>query len=355
MADPLPDGVHLGLAEAAYLADAALNQSGVKSLLVSPLTYWANNLDPDREDDATDAKKLGKAYHVRLVEGAAAFAERYAVLPDMADHPDALDGLAELKAKCKDLSLPVSGTVAELCERIAQANPEAVLWPGIMAEFKDAAEGKCLLKADAFKQLERRAAIIEADPVARQAFAGGVPEVSIFWTDAGTGIRMKCRVDYLKTRAFIDLKSFSNSLGMPVDVAVARAVANYGYHIQARWYWEGVQQAKRLVAEGRIFGGTADDLPPFTDTPEHECVFLFVETGRAPNVLPRMFRREQADGMPNAYWGDAEAKIARGVALYSNYMDRFGPDRPWVAETALKAFADEDFPAFMFADEEIQL
>ena len=51
---------------------------------------------------------------------------------------------------------------------------------------------------------------------AARAMTGGYSEVSIFWIDPGSGVRLKARLDYLKVKAIVDLKTFSNSLGKPV-------------------------------------------------------------------------------------------------------------------------------------------
>jgi hypothetical protein len=125
--------------------------------------------------------------------------------------------------------------------------------------------------------------MIEKHPQLSKAFTGGMPEVSVFWTDAQTGVPCKARFDYLKPRAIVDLKSYENVIGLPVRKAMARCVANYRYHIQAALYLEGARSAGRLIAEGRVFG----DVDPgfmraFVDAPERHFLFVFQQKGPAP-------------------------------------------------------------------------
>jgi len=346
----IEDGIYFGLDEAAYHADPALGSSGIKDLLISPLTYWVNSaLSAEAVDNDTPAKDKGNAFHKRLLEGPEAFALHYAVKPEKSDYPDALDGAKDLAARCVDLGQPKSGTIAELCARIRAADPEAKLWPDIIAAFEAENEGKTIIKAETMAEIDRHARIVEVHEGTQNAFRGGFPEVSMFWTDEH-GIRCKLRVDYLKVRAAVDLKSFSNSMGLPVDEAVGRQMASYLYHLQGVHYMAGLETLKAMYREHgpSIVHGDAPDkewLDAFAAPGGHRFFFVFLETGNVPNTRIRELRRSvKPQGERNAYWISAETKIAKAKEIFLQCMSHYGPDRPWVDPQPARALEDEDFP-----------
>ena len=83
---------------------------------------------------------------------------------------------------------------------------------------------------------------LELDPVARAAFdpAYVVSEQTRVWIDPDTGVWCKARLDgsAVSNLWFSDYKTTISA--KPDDVA--KAIVNYGYHIQAAWYLESVAQ-----------------------------------------------------------------------------------------------------------------
>src|SRR3546814_14526079 len=75
--------------------------------------------------------------------------------------------------------------------------------------------------------------MIEKHPDLSKAFSGGHPEVSIFWQDEQTGISCKARLDYLKARAIVDLKTFSNPLSKPIDKAISTRSEEHTSELQS--------------------------------------------------------------------------------------------------------------------------
>lgn len=347
-------GVYFAMPEDEYHADPSLSASGIKDIHVTPLTFWMRSgFNPHRADDSSEPKERGKAFHARLLEGAAVFAERYAVAPVIEDYPDAIDGGADLKVRCKELGLPVSGTIAELCERIRSKDPEAVLWPMIMLAFNESVHGsgKTVIKRKLADEIERQARIIEMHSATEKALRGGFSEVSIFWADAETGVPMKSRIDYLKARAAVEMKTFTNPMGKPIDAAIASSVANNKYFVDAIVRLEAVEQAKTMLRKGGldvVHGGgeMAGEawLNAFTDPAPHAFVFLFLEAGDVPNVRVREFKqRETAKGDENLYWTKGHAMFRQGVELYRQFLEHYGPDLPWVDPQPLRPFYDSDF------------
>lgn len=348
----MEDGIYFGMPEEAYHGVPALGSSGIKDLLVSPLTFWARSpFNPARQDRSTDAKDKGSVFHKRILEGPAVFAEHYAVKPSKDDYPDALDGAQALRERCEELGVKKSGTIGELCARIRDADPSTPLWPEIVASWQAENDDKIAISADAMDEVESRARIVEVHPEVVNAFRGGFPEVSIFWTD-DQGIPCKLRVDYLKVRWAIDLKSFSNPMDMSVDEAVGRAMGNYKYHAQGYHYLEGIEAAKALYRERgpEIVHGDApgtDWLDAFAAPGPHRFAFVFIETGDVPNVRIReLVPSERKGGERNAYWIAAEMAVTRAKEVYRTAMQHYGPDLPWVDPQPMTAFQDTDFPLF---------
>lgn len=356
MVGPHKPGIYFDMPEEEYHADRSLSASGIKDLQVTPLTFWMRSrFNPNRTDDSTEPKERGKAFHARLLEGAEVFAERYAIQPQIEDYPGAIDGGEDLKARCRELGLPVSGTIAKLCERIREADPDAVLWPDIMLDFTEeaAAGGKVVIKRKLADEIERQVRIVEMHPGTEKALRGGYCEVSIFWRDEETGVPMKSRVDYLKARAAVELKTFSNPFGKPIDAAVAGAVANNKYAVDAVVRLEAVEIAKAMYRQHgqKIVHGhmpASDWMTAFSDPSPHAFVFLFLEAGDVPNVRAREFRQRERDGAKdqNLYWMRGHAMFRQGVQTFRQCLEHYGPDLPWVDPQPLRAFNDAEFPVW---------
>lgn len=354
-----PPGIYFGLDESIYHSAPALGSSGVMDMLISPLDCWVNSrLNPDYVDEKTKAMIIGSALHRRLLEPDR-FQAMYACAPDIADYPGAVDGGDNLKALCKELGLKVGGKISDLCERLLDADPNLKLWPVIKAEALKEIGDKILLSAADAADIERAAKFVTAHPTAAKAITGGQSEVSVFWLDEETGLPLKCRPDYMKTKAAITLKSFTNSLGKPITVAAASAVALNRYHVQEAFYMVGVEQAKKLLRTHKskvihVYGDAvvSDDwLLAFAACERHAHIFLFIEQGPVTNVLMREFQRWEDFGgqgaTENSYWSAGMLGVREGIKRYAECAKRFPKGEPWIVEEPLRAFQDIDFPLYM--------
>lgn len=95
--------------------------------------------------------------------------------------------------------------------------------------------------------VQAMAEAVRRHPVAGPLFTpdGGVAEQSIYWTDPRTGVRCRCRPDWMPHRqengrlVVVDYKT-----AKAVDeAALQRAVYERGYHAQAAFYLDGVKAA----------------------------------------------------------------------------------------------------------------
>ena len=95
--------------------------------------------------------------------------------------------------------------------------------------------------------VQAMAEAVRQHPVAGPLFTpdGGVAEQSIYWTDARTGVRCRCRPDWMPHRqengrlVVVDYKTAK----AVDDAALQRAVYERGYHAQAAFYLDGVKAA----------------------------------------------------------------------------------------------------------------
>jgi hypothetical protein len=97
-----------------------------------------------------------------------------------------------------------------------------------------------------WEQVQLMADAIRQHPVAGPLFApgSGVAEQSIYWTDWRTGVRCRCRPDWIPHRRDGRLIVADYKTARAVDPgALQRAVYERGYHAQAAHYLDGVKAA----------------------------------------------------------------------------------------------------------------
>jgi hypothetical protein len=275
---PLPaDGIYFGMPEEAYHALPALSASGIKDLCASPMLYWARSTWLSEKRRAEEAERLvrpdermfrtiGKAYHCRILEGAEEYAKRFARELGAEECKDALESTDQIKAAiAHHKAKPVSKVPDELpdgspYERAAKKDdwiaqllaidPQARVLPELRRLHAQANAGKAFIPFDAHEQIEIAAAMIEGDEELRHAVKGGYPEVTLIWHCTETGVPMKARVDRLKLKAAVDLKSFENKYGRAVEHAIRYAIASYNYNIQPSVYVEGIQRVRGMCRDG---------------------------------------------------------------------------------------------------------
>lgn len=353
------DGVYFGMDEDTYHAIPRLSCSGIKTLMVSPLQFWLESWMNERRKPDTDtpAKKLGRAYHKLILEGEEAFEAAYAVSPSKDDYPDALDGADALKAKCDELGLKKSGRVCDLCERIREADPAVQLWPDLMEEFRATAEGREILTKAQWEEIEQVRYVLRHMPDIKGAFSGGFPEVTFLWTEGA--VKMKGRVDYLKPRgnlaAILDLKSFGNVMGKPVEGAPEEEIGRNGYFVQPVAYAAARAAVAAMWREHgadvvHIMSGpepTQEWLSAVFNAQKCQFHFVFVQTGGIPNVIPCEFAEGNSYGgmswQTNEYWRKGLAVYRNGMERFRNCMEQYGSETPWIINYAIRRLKDEDF------------
>lgn len=293
-------GIYFDMSDEDYHADPAIGSTGGKKLLASPPDFWWNSwMNPAREEEKeTPGKFFGKALHRCVLEGRDKFLAEYAPL----DHP------GNVKAGKEE------------------------------REYL-AAIGMKGMKREDWARVQAAGAFITANPHLRQAFTNGHPEVSVFWNRGD--VRMKCRFDFLKVRAIVDLKSVANQRGKAFPKACMDASAEYAYPISAAWYCEGREHMAKLAADGAIHGDYDSAwLAQVVNQPEFAFVFVFWQSQGSPISTGLQLS-------PNSpILSNARLKVNEAVETYRRFMAEFGTETAWMINEPLEEMDESKFPAW---------
>lgn len=177
-----------------YHADPAIGKSMLDAIARSPRHYWARHIDPNRvEQPPTPAMVLGSAFHALLLEREV-FEAEYVAAPAV--------------------------------DRRTKAGKEA--WAALEAS------GKTVLAEDDIRALTGMAASVLEHPAASRLMGlPGRAEVSLFYEDGATGLRCKCRPDWLtESGVIVDIKTTQDAS----PEAFRKSAYNFRYDVQAAHY-----------------------------------------------------------------------------------------------------------------------
>lgn len=371
MPDTTPDGVYFNLPEAEYHALPRLSASGIKNILTSLPTFWAKSwMNPDKADDDEDTKAqiLGRAYHCAIFE-AGDLHNRYVGEPDWSSFRGLIETDTAVKARLKELGEPQTKTgelALDRARRLRDMGCEAPIKSIIQAEFLEDLDDRQPIKDKYWRQIQRDVQRIEENPEIHDLVSGGASEVSILWTCPETGIPMKARIDKLKPACFVDLKSFANANGKPVNQAIADQVRYYQYYLSMRMYQEA-------IAMIRVLNLQCQDMRPEMWQKElidhlrgvslpHQPWLFFQEKNGIPNLLARRLKLyihpdgvdEQSIGAenhdikanPGALCHKADIEIAHAKKLFLQAMTIYGTEQEWYPLDMIGDIGDEDFSDF---------
>jgi exodeoxyribonuclease VIII len=176
-----------------YHADPAISASHLHAVAASPYHYWSRFLNPSRPPSVqTAAMRLGSLVHCAVLE------------------PDEL-------ANRYGICLP----------RNTKAGKE------MAAEME--ASGIEAVTASDMEQAMAMAGAVRQHPYAAALLSSGKAEQSFWFDDAQSGLRCKCRPDWLDRSTVVDLKTTTDAS----PSGFARSVASFRYHVQASHYLAG--------------------------------------------------------------------------------------------------------------------
>jgi hypothetical protein len=349
-------GVYIGLSAEAYQRDAAIGSTALKTIAHScPRWWWSsvhNQIDPPPppKTDPTWAR-LGTALHVCLLEGIDVFSECYGTIPSAADHPNALVTVDHLKAALRGVGLGVGGDKNELIRRLLEYDSTAEILDVIQATWRrESGKREITAAEDRRIRLLHRMAMAAPESFAlpggevttlRQAFTGGLSELSVFWVDEN-GIEQRCRFDKLKPRVSLDLKSFSSwNETHDFDKGLLREAKFRGYPLQTAHYDEGRHQLRRLVAEGKVFGGTDEQRAMLDEIAASDVwgwIWVYAVTTGAPLMKGV---RYDLGGLTAGEWKRKREDALAQFVFYREYFGGF--ERFWFDPVAILEPDDDDW------------
>jgi hypothetical protein len=263
----LEPGIYFDLPEDEYHNDPALSNSGMVSILVSLRDYYDTSpLNHDRpERKTTDAMLFGNQCHQYLLQNDK-FYSTYNVTGQKYD-------------------------------------PK-----------------KKMINRTDYEKIVKAINIIREKPEINAYFTGGMPEVTLVWDDPTTGIRLRARVDYLRTFGCIDYKRTKSILGNSIGFSVYQ----YGYDMQCAVYKRGMDEVKRLINSGKatIQGEVKRAwIDRFAADESSMFVFLFQRT-TPPNVFTIKYFDDEI-------MSNAEVCVNAAIDRYKSAIEQYGTDEPW--------------------------
>lgn len=216
------------------LPEPSLSSTGVKTLLSkSPFHFWHNSpLNPNRPPEVEKIHfAFGKMAH------------------DIILLPDRVDDFYHV--------LPTgfawNKTVQFECE---------------IEEAKEAREaGKTLIAQKDADTAHRVAEVLRLNDLAMACLTNGVTEETLVWKDEETGVWLRARPDFRpnsiverrELRVVADLKFVAETHMSPKGFS--KAIANFGYHISAAMYWEGIEKIHGIAPTHWVHVPVEKDAP----------------------------------------------------------------------------------------------
>ena len=237
---------------------------------------------------------------------------------------------------------------ADWIKQLLELEPEAQIFDVIAEQHRAAHPGKVFLTPDQHGELEIAALMIERDPEIQHAFKGGHAEVTLIWYCSKTGVPMKARVDYLKLKAMVDLKTVGNQRQRSIENAIRFEIAAYHYNIQPTVYFEGAQAIRQLIHDTdgdciRMGDGTPapNDLREWAikwanwSKPD-EWLWVFQQKGNAPITRGVWFPRGTVHMV-------SQEIVLAAKKRFRQYAEGMGTS-PWLDVKPTYTIADEEIP-----------
>ena len=145
------------------------------------------------------------------------------------------------------------------------------------------------LKPADWDTVHAMAEALYSHPLAPPLFAVGAPERSMVWRDEATGVLCRAKADWLRPDGIVDYKTCDKADG----ASLRRAIWNFGYYIQARFYLRG-------------FAANLPGQLPF---------FTFVAQEKEPPYLVNIVQ------LSDDYLEIADRRIDEALALYARCVE----------------------------------
>lgn len=307
----LPDGVYAHLSPDRYFGQDRLGSTDLTTLHNRPADWWyGSRHNPHRPPrEPSPEMEFGSALHALLLEGEDAYLEA-TVLSPYEDY----------------------------------RTREAREW-----REGQRAQGRLILTEDMDRRVRHMTALIRNHPELGEPMSAGMSEVSVLWSTED-GIKLRARFDKLLPRFSIDLKSYGgDTKGVSLTQECMGLVASRHMDVQRFIYWEARQKMAQLIADGHLYGATADEadwLRKVSAVEDWRWLWLFYrrqddQKGLAPMVKPIMRSHDDSS------FRTGQSKVAVALQNYRTFRDRFGFDTPWAVIEAAEEPADHEFPPWL--------
>lgn len=343
------EGVYFDMPEEVYHAAEGLSCSGMKVLRISPYHYWwqshMNPARPEREED-THAKLWGKAFHKLMLEPEQ-FDACYAEAFNAEDHEGLLKTVDDMKEYCLTEGISSKGLKKkeDWQKAILDANPSAPFYDKVKADYELAHEGKEFLSAEAIQSLRTMVQMATLSPSVKKTLEGAISEVSFFVKDPESGVMLKARMDAIKPKATLDLKSFANQRKKPIEDAARESISNYFYNFQYVIYDYIRELAQKKIEKGEII--VPDDKAYLFKEKYPAFAFILTESD-TPHYTQIIEMQSGMDGSRgNVYFSNAWEGFRKYVNTYKGYQEKYGAE-PWIPEKNYEILEDEKIPNIMY-------
>jgi hypothetical protein len=339
----LPEGVYLNLPPAEYFAQPAMGSSDWTKLDQHREGWWmASRHNPDRVEPKGRYLMYGTALHVILLEGLAAYDRAFICEPDPRQFPGLARTKDEIQREWVRAGLSLAGTSGwskdQWRAQAAYKLPSLPIWSNILDDWSPRAIGKTIVSATEDRMLRHMHDVVTApdrpdNADVRRLFTldpdhPPLAEVSVF--AEVDGIWCRWRFDRLLPRAILDLKSLGNWTGRPLDWEVGEVTARRRWHIQRADYYDGRAIARRLIHEGKLFGGEIEHrryLEHIIDEPNEAFIWACYQVpspaGRAAVMMPVW------DDTGSDLHSAGARRLARAKAFFRAAVARYGLEKPW--------------------------
>jgi hypothetical protein len=311
------------MSNAEYHASPGLSYSALKTLAVSPLRFWYEHINPDRpEREETPEMLTGSALHCAVLEPNQ-FASRYYTAVDAPE--GTLDTIEDLRECLRSAGRHPKGTrKADLILQVQETCPYQPILAVLEAAHEAEHAGKAYLNPDQWQRVHGMAEALRSHAGLAEILREGRAEVPLSAVDPNTGVLLRCKLDWWRPDLTLDLKTFSQQRGKPIDRTIHDAIWYEKYHWQA-WLYTHIR-------------GILKDRKP-------RYVIAFVESDPPHEVRIRELRPTSPE--VNVYWERARIDVTALIRLYAECRARFG-DAPWRTDDGIRLLADEDVPQVGF-------
>lgn len=296
-------GIYRNIPSDQYHSNSAIGSSQIKLMNgKSPAHFRAQYITGELELKTSAAMEQGTLFHALVLEPDTVDHEFRPAL-DPSDYPHALKGKEAIVSRIKMINediedktkkLKISGTIAELTQRLLAVDPDVLLWDRLVAAAAE--DPRTEVSQDIWDTAHRMRDSVMGHSLAARLLTGGEAESSIFAVDPETKLPVKVRPDYLRRqdRLMVDLKSTRDAS----PLRWAKDAGLRGYHIQQAMYSHVPTLLNPALPIDDFVFVVCENSPPYVT----ECVVLDKATVDIGVARYHQTMARLADCIQRDYW-----------------------------------------------------